>query len=269
MTPGQYNSSLTRVQPFFEAAIALSPTGDGWLSALLCQAPHGTRALGDAATHPGALLPVLLGAHPQGKAPRGCFEYGVPPSRDLLRWYVNHPEHLAWPAGSSFGEETTRMRRALLFDDPPGAQQATGEALDLISKHQPSDVGWWRFEGISSIDCVLATDRIVVTVEGKRTEPLSPATDWYPSRTQIVRNLEAARQLAAGRAWGTIVISEKPIAEASADAVAASLDTAAPHLTEPERAELQARYLGNPTWAQACEATGIDYAGLPHTVNDI
>lgn len=62
----------------------------------------------------------------------------------------------------------------------------------------PSRSGWWRFEGSSHIDCVLETDRLVVTVEGKRTETLSPATHWYPSRSQLGRNLEAARQLAKG-----------------------------------------------------------------------
>src|SRR3954451_21987527 len=43
-----------------------------------------------------------------------------------------------------------------------------------------------------------ATGRLVITVEGKRTESLLPPTDWYPARSQLVRNLEAARQVAHG-----------------------------------------------------------------------
>jgi hypothetical protein len=46
------------------------------------------------------------------------------------------------------------------------------------------------------IDCVLMTPELVVAIEGKRTEPLSAATDWYPKRSQLVRNLEAGKQLA-------------------------------------------------------------------------
>jgi hypothetical protein len=52
---------------------------------------------------------------------------------------------------------------------------------------------WWRFEGVTRLDCVLMTENLVVTIEGKRTEGLSSSTEWYPARTQIVRNLEAAR----------------------------------------------------------------------------
>lgn len=38
------------------------------------------------------------------------------------------------------------------------------------------------------IDCVLITPKLVVTIEGKCTEPLSAAMDWYPERPQLVRN---------------------------------------------------------------------------------
>ena len=61
------------------------------------------------------------------------------------------------------------------------------------------------------IDCVLMTDRLVISIEGKRTEPLSAATDWYPQRSQLVRNLEAANQLARGRAWASLLMSEEAI----------------------------------------------------------
>jgi hypothetical protein len=42
----------------------------------------------------------------------------------------------------------------------------------------------------------ITTDRLIVTVEGKRTETLPSATDWYPRRSQLVRNLGATHQLA-------------------------------------------------------------------------
>jgi hypothetical protein len=113
---------------------------------------------------------------------------------------------------------------------------------------------------------VIATDRLVITVEGKRTEPLSSSTGWYPPRTQIVRNLEAARQIARGRRWASVVISEKPLSPADVGAVAASLDEAAPHLTYAERGELQAAYLGNISWEHACDAVGVRFDSLPDTV---
>jgi len=103
-------------------------------------------------------------------------------------------------------------RRALLYDEPPGRSVIQHEALALIEQRPPSATGWWRFEGSSLIDCVIATDRLVITVEGKRNEPTSPATDWYPQRSQLVRNLEAASQLADGRAWGTLLLTEEALA---------------------------------------------------------
>jgi hypothetical protein len=166
-----------------------------------------------------------------------------------LRWCIEHPDALTWPAGADYGAETTTMRRALLEGKPPGREEAQHRAFELIEREPATKPGWWRFEGVSMIDCLLATDRLVVTVEGKRTEPLSPATDWYPKRTQLARNLEAARQLAHGRRFATILITEEPIEEGRIETVGASLDAAVPHLSDGERAELQAAYLGNITWA--------------------
>ncbi len=258
---GSYNSSLTRVQPFFEHAFA----NNSWLTPLLAKAPNARQTLGDLIDSPGEMLPVMLGAHPQGKAPRACFEFEVLPDKAFLRWCVLHPDSLTWPAGQSYGDETTRKRRALIYDDPPGRAEAQEEALDLIATQPASTRAWWRFEGSSWIDCVIATDRLVVTVEGKRTESLSPATDWYPKRSQLVRNLEAACQLAKGRAWGTLLLSEDPVVGGDPSEVSASLDDAAPHLSEEARAELQRAYLGNITWRAACEAVGIPFSALPRT----
>jgi len=157
---------------------------------------------------PGELLSTFLRPHPSGKAPRACFEYEVLPERPFLQWCIEHPEELSWPRREDFKANTRRLRRAPLYDEPPGRENAQAQALELLETRAVSERGWWRFEGSSFIDCVLATDRLVVTVEGKRTEPLSAATDWYPQRSQIVRNLEAARQIAKGRRWATVVISE-------------------------------------------------------------
>jgi hypothetical protein len=154
----------------------------------------------------------------------------------------------------------------LLYDEPPGREAATAEALRLIEARSPLTRGWWRFEGASSIDCVIATDRLVICVEGKRTEPLSSSTDWYPPRTQIARNLVAARQIARGRRWASVVISADQLPEAGLNTVAASLDQAAPYLSDAERGELQAAYLGNITWQQACDAVGVRFDSLPDTV---
>src|SRR4051812_14025626 len=102
------------------------------------------------------------------------------------------------------------------------------------------------------IDCVLMIETLIVTFEGKCTEPLSPATDWYPKRSQLVRNLEAAKQLAKERAWASLPLSEQPVPEGTDAALESALPESAPHLAGNERDELRAHYLGNLTWRDAC-----------------
>lgn len=266
MAGGQYDSSLTRVQPFFQRAFERP----GWLAALLGATPSGRAALGELVDDPGDMLAALVTPpHPHDKAPLPCFEHEVPPDKAFLRWCVRHPEALTWPAGQTYGEQTTRMRRALLYDETPGRAAAQAEALEAIAQYPSTTRAWWRFEGSSWIDCVIATDRIVITTEGKRTETLSAATDWYPKRSQLVRNLEAARLLAKGRAWGTLLLSEHPVDGGTGAEVAASLDDAAPHLDDAQRAQLQRAYLGNLTWPDACEAVGITFDELPDSTADL
>ena len=267
MAGGPSDSSLTRVQPFFEQAFALE--GD-WLPPLLAVSPGGSALLRDLGGDTGQILSAFLGPHPQGKASRACFEYEVLPDKRFLRWCVCNPDQLTWPTGQTYSEDTTRKRRALLYDEPPGRIASQHEALQLIEKKQSKGPAWWRFEGSSWIDCVIATDRLVVTIEGKRTEPLSVATHWYPKRLQLVRNAEAARQLASGdRRSASLLISEEPLDDGDRARFAASLDEAAPHLGEPELAELQQSYLGNVTWERACEAVGIAFGSLPTTTADL
>jgi hypothetical protein len=123
---------------------------------------------------------------------------------------------------------------------------------------------WWAFEGFTEVDCWLETDRLLVFVEGKRTELLSSSTDWFPQRNQLVRNLEVVGELAAGRAAGVLLVTEEPIAELTEANVSAS----APHLDQAGHDELYARYLGQTTWAALANVVGIDFASLPATLAD-
>ena len=72
---------------------------------------------------------------------------------------------------------------------------------------------WWAFEGFTEVDCWLETEKLVLFVEGKRTEPLSSSTHWFEQRSQLVRNLEVAGEIANGKSAAVLVVSEEPIAE--------------------------------------------------------
>jgi hypothetical protein len=264
---GSYDSSLTRVRPFFTALVDSDPSGHSWLANLLRAPPHSA-ALGSALENPGTLLPALT--TPSARGFLGCFEYPVHPPRALLQWFVEHPHLLTWPKGQTYSAATTQSRKALVCDVPAGSRAAAqAQARELAATRPTGAREWWRFEGTSMIDCVLLTDALVVTVEGKRTEPLSPATDWYPKRSQLVRNLEAAKQLAKGRAWASMLVSEKPVAEGTDAALESVLPAGAPHLVPEERHELHAHYLGNLTWREACQATGVDPDLLPKSTAEL
>jgi hypothetical protein len=236
------------VERLFEALFARDPSGGSWLPALLAAAPHGRDTLGELVDEPGWIEIPLAVRGASGRL--ACFDYRVAPARKLLAWYVDHPAELTWPADTRLSPTVDRLRRALIDDDPPGARaRAQDRAHELIKTASPFTADWWRFEPSAALDCVLLTDRLALTIES---DPGSPASDWYPGRTQLVRDLEAAKHLATGRRFATLVLSDEP----PPDSIDDQLPVGAPHLSESARDELRAGYLGTLTWAQAAEAVG-------------
>jgi hypothetical protein len=250
------SSEDRRLQPahaFFGALLARDASGRSWLPALLAATPGGRRWLGRLVDDPGSLLMSLSTRTASGGL--GCFEYPAAPPRELLEWFIDRPDRLVWPERAQLTAETVRLRRALLQDDPPGSRaRAQDRARQLLATWSPLSPDWWRFEDMTTLDCVLMTDRLLVTVA---TEPLEPATEWYPPRSRLVRGLEAARQLAHGRRWASLAISERRVAQAAPENVRQSLEQGAPHLDAQARADLGDAYLGNLTWVQARRAVGL------------
>ena len=142
-------------------------------------------------------------------------------------------------------------------------EDATKQALTELAKHGAvgSHKKWWAFEGRTSVDCYLATDRFRIYGEGKRTDILSPSTDWYPHRNQLVRNLESASADAGGTPFVCLLITGHRLPKVPDSMIRAGL----PHLSEIEQRELLRHFLGTITWREACDATGVDYQKLPDT----
>jgi len=246
----------TRVRPFFEALFARDPSGGSWLPQLLEAAPHADAHLGELAGSPGWLVTPLAVRGANGRL--ACFDYPANPPRELLRWYIDHPDRLRWTDADGLSADAVRLRRALVLDEPPGAQaRAQDRARELLATRSALSREWWRLEEPTLLDCVLITGRIVVTVTGKRVGGLRPSTPWYPWRTDLIRNLEAARQLASERRWASLLISDGPLADGTDEALARSLPQGTPHLDDGQREELRAAYLGNLTWESASAAVGL------------
>lgn len=257
------NGSLTTVEPFFTSLLRRDAAGASWLPALLAATPYADR-LDELVEAPGWLQTQL--AVPGASGRLACFEYPAAAPKRLLAWYIDHPDRLVWPPGAeaNVSAEAVRLRRVLIDDDPPGTRSRAQErAHALLTRSSGLTPAWWRFEELTTLDCVLITERLVVTIQAERSGGQPPATPWYPQRPQLVRNLEAARHLADGKRFASIVLSQRPRPDATDEHLERVLPVAAPHLDELERRELHDAYLGNLTWGEACDAVGVPRGSLP------
>ncbi len=90
---GRKNSSLTRVQPVFNALLDLDPEGKAWLDRLLQMAAATKETPLQRLRQAGSLVPEETRAE---AARRGVvFERIVPPPTAFLRWLLHHPQRMA------------------------------------------------------------------------------------------------------------------------------------------------------------------------------
>jgi hypothetical protein len=259
---GEKNSSLTRVRPFFSRLMARDPSGEDWLSKLLCAMPASSK-LGEYAESPGRIARVM----PMAWSKR---EEMIGPPSAFLRWLLLHPEELEWQEGGGTKDLIKRAWREKLCcqsaePNPSQQQAAIAEGLRCLEQMGARDGAWWVFEGQTHVDFYIETNRgLRVYVEGKRTEGLSRGTLWFRQRYQFVRNLEAAREHANRKPYACLLMSEVPI-QIPKHLIASGL----PHVDAAEQAELASGYIGNITWMDACVATGIDFMSLPDTVHEL
>lgn len=240
------------------------PKGESWFPALLAAAPRASDVVDeDLLARPGRLLDACSATRTAGGLElRRCFEHEVMPSEGLLRWLIENPKALSWPRGRAgqFGSQTDARRRALRDGD----EEVRKEALDELERLGPEGSArkWWAFEGITKVDCWLETDRLVLFVEGKRTETLSKFTAWFPARDQLTRDLDLVGEASPDKPGFVLLAVEEPVEEPSDD----QLRAAAPHLGSRAADVLRRRYLGQVSWSRLCQATGVDCDSLPDEV---
>ena len=87
------------------------------------------------------------------------------------------------------------------------------------------------FEGFARIDACFITDECVLLIDAKPADRSQPSTGWFPTRTQLWRNVEGAKELAGSKPFGVILGVEK--------------------------AELSSHLLGFVTWSQITSGFGL------------
>ena len=279
---GEMNSSVTRVWPVFDCLLSNDPTGEKWLAPLLQLGSLSGNASTAIIEQPGPLLQELARFElsiPRSLSKvlrkerkeridgviRNCFERDIPPSENFLRWLLGNPGQLVWPTKGdeekTYKAETQEKRKKLLLGDKTIRDEALNKLRRLgIARSKGK---WWAFEGFTSVDCMLETERILLLIEGKRTEPISSSTDWFPQRNQVIRNLECAKEMAErkGKQYFVLLCAEERI-EIPDSAWSASL----PHFKEQAIEELRQHYLGCVTWSEMVQRLCPELQ-LPDTID--
>jgi len=256
---GRYDSCRTRVAPTFNWLQCWDPTGEAWVLPLLSLARRSERVS----------LPSKLS--PLRKASWWPREAKLPAPVDLLRWLVQNCAEPESPAAWGSSKGTQEYRNALVRRDP-------AKVADALSKLGRGLVGRAAhvLEGPSQPDAFLATEELIVVVEGKRTEPApTTSTWWMRTRHQMLRHLDAAWvQRGERQVVGLMIIEEDQAQEAAwkgyAEQMAeeAVLQGSLPHRSSEDRRELAASFLGITTWQRVCGAFNIPLSALPNQVLD-
>ena len=269
---GEKNSSSTRVQLIFNALLDGWTGGERWVRGL-CEIASATRA-GNTIEIPDDLGTLRFDETPLHATPRHhrVFERAVAPPTAFLHWLLEHPQRMHVADGVTFNatsEPAQEWRRKLFSHNQRLAIQAQRAALAHLKAlgGQGSRRAWWAFEGFTHIDCCLITERFVLFVEGKRRESTSPSTRWFPERSQLWRNVEAAQQFAHGREFAAILgVEEEADGVTTLHQADQSLERSYPHLAKVQRLELSRHFLGFVTWQAVVRRFALPATCLAETV---
>jgi hypothetical protein len=202
----------------------------------------------------------------------GAFERKVSPPGAFLRFLIDHSTDLrgAWERKrqEEMSEKTRRLRKLLIEDGDKRTRRRALLELDAVGS-KGSERVWWAFEGFTEVDCLIETEKLVLFIEGKRTESLSGATEWFPQRNQIARNLECARQYTAesGKHYAVLVMAEEGT-DHSIELSPERIKEGFPHLSEEERTELCDHFLGAIHWQQLRGPWNLGNEHFPDTTEE-
>ena len=163
------NSKRSRVEPVFGGLVKHS--GHNWPSDLLRLA-DGITVDNDA----GKLLQATF-----------LDEIKVPPTSQRLAWMIRNAPLLAPSDGRLYFEYDLRV----------SSHPQVGSVLARLDAGDTSAIPRKLvFEGDTCCDCLIECEKLIIWIEGKLNDWLSPGTKWDVSRDQLARNLEAAWSMA-------------------------------------------------------------------------
>jgi len=276
---GRQNSSITRVRPILGQLLRSVESGRDRLRKLLELTLENTSCVEHLIADPGAIVTDCRRKRSYNDRVlgtielEGAFEWKVPPPGAFLRYLIENSGELqkVWvkKREDDMGEETRQLRRQLIEEQDIRTSQRALLELDAVGA-QGSERKWWAFEGFTEVDCLIETEKLVLFIEGKRNESLSCATDWFPLRNQLARNLECARQYAApmGKEFAVLLMTEAGIGDATEQSLE-RIQQGFPHLDKGERGELCRHFLGEVHWQSLREPWGLTDDHFPDSIEEV
>jgi len=180
----------------------------------------------------------------------------------LLQWLLEHAEEPRNPKAWGRRPEVVANRRRIVDRDA----DTLAAALKSLQASRASPRAWYVLEGPSQPDVYLASDAVVIVVEGKRTEAApATSTDWMSVRHQMLRHLDGAWEHRQGRQIYGLFIVEAEQGTSSAEASSAwqeaveltvsqhVLNGSLPHRSPEERSQIAGALLGVTTWQALCD----------------
>lgn len=130
---------------------------------------------------------------------------------------------------------------------------------------------WYVLEGQSAPDAFLETEHALLVIEGKRTEyACTTRTKWMARRSQLLRHMDAALEIADDRAVLGLLIVEgraaRPLelddwwkGQVGAQVRQDVVDRSLPHRSDDQKRLLTSGVLGAITWQRVCADMAIPW----------
>jgi hypothetical protein len=173
-------------------------------------------------------------------------------------------------------DKILEKRRRLARRDRETVDEALGKLRSLREAGKNPGKEWFALEGPSRPDALLETDRLVICVEGKRTEEsCTTITKFMACRSQLVRHMDAAMDAYLGKQVLGLLIVEGPggrdavapseywKAQCRAQYAEAMLRDSLPHRTPEQRQAIGDGIIGVTTWQAVCAEFRIPWPPAP------
>jgi hypothetical protein len=260
------NSSRSRVAPVFDCLHGVDPSGVSWLHRLLRLGSREDR-------EPVAIRPAAL-VQDHGRR-WGDRETSLPAPRALLEYLVENVDPELVEASGDEGQVLDK-RRLLARRDPEAIALALESLRSLQQTGKRPGKVWFALESPSRPDALLETEKLVLCVEGKRTEDrCTTKTKFMACRSQLVRHMDAAMEAYPNkRVLGLLIVeglggreavtpSAFWQAQCRAQYADAMLRESLPHRTPEQRQAIGDGIIGVTTWQAVCAEFRIPWPPAP------